>query len=123
MWTCTVCSRQIEDEETFCYHCGAPAPPERGQTARVSTAEEAVVARARRLDKVLPCPRCQTKMRYAGLKRFHEGSRGWGFWLGDLSELFVNREEFDVYLCPKCGKAELFVDGIGEEYRTEQQEE
>jgi hypothetical protein len=35
----------------------------------------------------------------------------------DLGELFVNRESFDVYVCGRCGRVELFVDGIGEEFR------
>jgi len=37
--------------------------------------------------------------------------------LGDLGELFVNKERFDVYCCPRCGRVEFFVDGIGEEFR------
>jgi Zn finger protein HypA/HybF involved in hydrogenase expression len=52
---------------------------------------------------------------YIGTKSFHEGTR-WGF-LGDLGELFVNRERFDVYRCPRCGSVEFFVDGMGEELR------
>ena len=28
-----------------------------------------------------------------------------------------NREHFDVYMCPRCGRFELFVDGVGEEFR------
>ncbi len=63
------------------------------------------------------CPRCVSALQYVGTKKFHEGSRGWGFWLGDLGELFVNRQHFDVYVCPRCGRVELFVDGIGEEFR------
>lgn len=63
------------------------------------------------------CPRCDTDLEYVGAKRFHEGSRGWGFALGDLGELFTNRESFDVYVCPRCGRVELFVDGIGKEFR------
>ena len=47
------------------------------------------------------CPRCDAALDYVGTKKFHEGSRGWGFWLGDLGELFVNREHFDVYVCPR----------------------
>ena len=63
------------------------------------------------------CPRCESPLQYVGTKKFHEGSRGWGFWLGDLGELFINRQHFDVYVCPRCGRVELFVDGIGEEFR------
>ena len=39
------------------------------------------------------------------------------FFLDDLGELFVNREHFDIYVCSRCGRVELFVDGIGEEFR------
>ena len=60
-------------------------------------------------------PRCATGLDYVGTKRFHEGTR-WGV-LGELGELFTNREHFDVYVCPRCGRVELFVDGIGEQFR------
>ena len=63
----------------------------------------------------LDCARCATSLDYVGTKRFHEGTR-WGV-LGELGELFTNREHFDVYVCPRCGRVELFVDGIGEELR------
>jgi len=63
----------------------------------------------------IACPCCNLNLNYVGTKNFHEGTR-WGV-LGDLGELFVNRERFDVYVCPQCGRVELFVDGIGEEFR------
>ncbi len=63
------------------------------------------------------CLRSRTELRYVGKKKFHEGSRGWGFWLGDFGELFVNREQFNIYVCPRCGRVEFFVDGIGKEFR------
>lgn len=28
---------------------------------------------------------------------------------GNIFELFVNRESFDLYICPKCGKVEFFT--------------
>jgi hypothetical protein len=65
--------------------------------------------------KQVLCPRCSVSKRYLGTKRFHEGTR-WGIF-GDLGELFVNKETFDVYACPKCGSVEFFVDGIGEDTR------
>ena len=61
------------------------------------------------------CPRCTTTLDFVGTKRFHEGTR-WGV-LGEIGELFTNRESFDVYVCPRCGRVELFVDGIGEQFR------
>ncbi len=36
---------------------------------------------------------------------------------GGLGELFVNRERFDVYVCPRCGRVEFFIDGVGESLR------
>lgn len=63
----------------------------------------------------LSCARCDRPLDFVGTKKFHEGRR-WGL-LGELGELFVKREHFDVYVCPRCGRVELFVDGIGEEFR------
>lgn len=63
----------------------------------------------------MQCPRCDTPIDYVGTKHFHEGTQ-WGV-LGDLAELFENKERFDVYVCPRCGRVELFVDGLGEQFR------
>jgi hypothetical protein len=48
-------------------------------------------------------------MSYRGTRSFHEDTFS-GF-LGDLGELFVEQENFDVYVCPQCGKIEFFVAG------------
>lgn len=66
----------------------------------------------------MTCPRCETALDFVGVKKFHEGSRAMPFLLGDLGELFVKRSHFDVYMCPRCGRVELFVDGVGEEFRA-----
>ena len=100
MWTCSKCGEQHEDQFSSCWKCNqtssgeAPKPVERDPLA---------------------CMRCETKLDYVGTKRFHEGTR-WGL-LGDLGELFVNRESFDVFVCNRCGRVEFFVEGIGEEFR------
>ncbi len=65
----------------------------------------------------LDCLRCRTPLDYLGTKKFHEGTR-WSVF-GDLAELFENREQYDVYVCPRCGKVEMFVDGVGDEQRGE----
>jgi hypothetical protein len=65
----------------------------------------------------LSCARCDTTLTFAGTKRIHEGTN-WGV-LGELGEFFVERERFDLYVCPRCGRVEFFVDGIGEEFREE----
>ena len=65
----------------------------------------------------MTCPRCDQCLAFVGTKSFHEGRR-YGL-LGDIGELFVNKERFDVYVCNRCGRVELFVDGIGEEFRPQ----
>jgi len=61
------------------------------------------------------CSCCRFRVQYVGRRRFHEGAR-WGF-LGNLGELFVNRERFDIYVCPRCGRVEFFIDGVWESLR------
>jgi hypothetical protein len=63
------------------------------------------------------CAACRLNLEFVGTRDFHEGTR-WGA-LGDLGELFVNKQRFDVYVCPRCGRVSFFVDGIGEEFRGE----
>jgi len=63
----------------------------------------------------MQCPRCGSSLEYCGTKKFHEGTQ-WGMF-GDIAELSENREHFDVYMCPRCGRVEFFVDGVGEEFR------
>lgn len=74
---------------------------------------------ANRPAELVTCPRCRIPQQYAGTKRFHEGTRAWDF-LGGMFELFKNREHFDVYVCPRCGRVEFFVDGIGDSLRGEE---
>lgn len=69
--------------------------------------------------KSVACLRCATPTRFVGTKKFHEGTRGWAFALGEVGELFVNREQFDIYACGSCGHVEFFVDGVGETNRSQ----
>ncbi|CAG0926824.1 hypothetical protein TFLX_00219 [Thermoflexales bacterium] len=64
----------------------------------------------------LQCLRCGTLLAFAGTREFHEGTR-WGF-IGDWGELLINKEAFDVYFCPHCGKVEFFLSGQGEAKRA-----
>ena len=100
MWTCSKCGEKLQDNFDSCWKCNH------------TRAGEPVVASTQHL---LDCVRCAIKMEYVGTKRFHEGPR-WGV-LGDLGELFVKRESFDVFVCPRCGRVEFFIEGIGEEFR------
>jgi hypothetical protein len=112
----------LDDVFGVCWNCGTSKdgvedpnfrkadddiPPEEGS--------KPVAAAKKAEPDPITCPRCNRKLDYVGTKAFHEGSR-WGV-LGDLGELFVNKEKFDVYCCGRCGRVEFFVDGIGEQYR------
>ena len=57
----------------------------------------------------LKCMRCfDSNMIFNGTERFHVGSNSAPFILGNLGELFVNKQIFDQYYCPNCGKVEFF---------------
>jgi Zn finger protein HypA/HybF involved in hydrogenase expression len=100
MWLCGKCGEQSEDTYDVCWKCG------RNKDGSVDPVPDP-----------LKCARCTEVLEYVGRKRFHEGTN-WGFF-GELGELFVKREHFDVYVCPRCGRVEMFVDGIGEDLRQE----
>lgn len=93
MWPCSKCGERIDESFDACWKCGTS----KDEAPAVTTNTEAE-----------SCPSCQTPLEYMGRKSFHEGTK-WGA-LGDLSELFVNREHFDVYMCPHCRRVEFFVD-------------
>lgn len=59
------------------------------------------------LARDINCLRCDVKLLYSGNYKFHEGAKV-GV-LGNLFEIFQNRESFDIYICPKCGKAEFYT--------------
>ena len=102
LWTCAKCREEVEPAFDVCWKCGTSKEGVEDPAFRSAPAGPAA-------PKVLDCLRCRARMRYAGARRFHEGT-GWGV-LGNLGELFVNRERFDVYLCPSCGKVEFFAEG------------
>lgn len=60
--------------------------------------------------KHLDCLRCKVPLDYLGNFEFHEGAR-YGA-LGNLFELLTNKESFDLYSCPNCGKVEFFLPGF-----------
>ena len=117
MWTCGNCGESVEDGFDVCWKCGTS---KEGITdplfQPVPSAEARSATETKSLDPI-SCARCTDALQYVGRKRFHEGTN-WGV-LGELGELFVKREHFDVYVCPRCGRVEFFVDGIGERYRPQ----
>ncbi len=63
----------------------------------------------------LKCLRCDQPLTFVGTREFHEGPGGGLF--SDLTELFMKKEKFDVYVCQNCGHVEFFVNGVGEQLR------
>jgi Zn finger protein HypA/HybF involved in hydrogenase expression len=102
MWTCRNCGEPLEDTFDACWKC---------KRRRDGVEEPA----ADPPPQALRCTRCDRELEYAGTKSLHEGTN-WGF-LGELGEFFVKRESLDFYVCPRCGRVELYVDGIGEDLR------
>jgi len=114
MWRCSKCNEEVGDDFNACWNCGT------WQDGTVDPdfrkVPEAVNDTPAEPTHPIACPRCDLSLTFIGTKKIHEGSRGWdamgGFW-----ELFKHRESFDVYMCPRCGRVEFFVDGVGEEFR------
>jgi hypothetical protein len=126
MWQCVKCGERHEDSFELCWNCGTSSDGiEDSSFCKADEADtepepDPEIADGTGIDEPahkspLSCPRCDTLLDYVGTKSFHEGAN-WGV-LGELGELFVNKERFDVYCCPRCGRVEFFVDGIGEELR------
>jgi len=46
---------------------------------------------------------------FAGSKDFHEGTRAWGFILGDFGELLTGGEQMAMFVCEDCGYVHFFV--------------
>ncbi|MGQ0637085.1 MAG: hypothetical protein ACT4QC_20945 [Planctomycetaceae bacterium] len=117
MWACPKCSEQVEGNFEVCWNCGTSrdgtTDPEFANLA--DEAGESAEAHDKPATPPISCLRCRCDLDHMGTKSFHEGPR-WGF-IGDLGELFVNKEHFDVYRCPRCGHVEFFIDGVGEQFR------
>lgn len=64
--------------------------------------------------EVLPCARCGTPLTFLGERDFHEGTRAWGFVLGDFGELLTGGTKLEMWACESCGHVEFFVPGVGE---------
>lgn len=97
MKICPKCHEEVEDSFEICWNCNYSFPD--GEILDVTQDDDN--------ERSLDCLRCHVKMVYSGKYEFHEGMNT-GFF-GNLFELLQNREAFDLYICPKCGKVEFFV--------------
>jgi len=98
MKICPNCNAEIEDNFEICWNCGYSLTEN-----RIINFEQESLPNKRGIE----CLRCNVKLLYSGVYHFHEGTR-YGV-LGNLLELLENKESFDIYVCPKCGKVEFFV--------------
>lgn len=97
MKICPNCHEEVENNFEVCWNCN------------YSFSENKIIDFQNPTDDNLlkiNCLRCKVPMKFAGKYNFHEGSNLGVF--GNLFELFVNREAFDLYICPECGKIEFF---------------
>jgi Zn finger protein HypA/HybF involved in hydrogenase expression len=100
MKICPHCKSEVENNFEVCWNC------------QYSFTEKKIVEFISEEDKehyrLINCLRCpEVPMVYTGVFRFHEGSN-YGV-LGNIFEAFENKESFEIYLCPRCGKAEFFT--------------
>ena len=62
----------------------------------------------------LKCLMCGAELQYRGKRKFHVGDRGLVLGLGNVSKLLVDLEPLRVYVCPQCGRIELFAPPEGQ---------
>ncbi len=98
MKECPNCHEEVDDHFDICWNCNYSFIEK-----KVLDENEFEEEGQRKLE----CLRCHVPMRYSGEYGFHEGTRFGA--LGNLLELFENKERFDLYVCPQCGKIEFFI--------------
>ena len=104
-WKCVRCGQPNGTGYNLCWNCGtgADGSPPTPDFVRVD------VPTVQQLPRELSCLRCAQAMSSLGLRRFHEGSQAAPFLLGNLGELLVDREGFELLACNGCGKVEFFL--------------
>lgn len=102
MKNCPNCKAVVDDHFEVCWNCNYSFESE-----EIIEFKDVAQTGTRSLN----CLRCDTEMHFSGNYKFHEGTRS-GV-LGVIGELLVNRESFDIYVCPNCGKVELYSPHIG----------
>jgi len=97
MKTCPNCKSEIDDNFELCWNCNYSMIDK-----KVVEIKDISLG-----SREIQCLRCNIQLIYSGEYKFHEGARV-GFF-GNFFEAFLNREKFDLYICPKCGKVEFYI--------------
>ncbi len=90
MKNCPNCQAEVEEHFNLCWNCN------------YSFTELEIVAileQQKKGSREIDCLRCKIPMAFSGNYNFYEGP---------IIQILQNRESFDIYTCPKCGKAEFF---------------
>ena len=102
MWICQRCGADVDADWDTCWNCATVREDAPDGQPEPASAIDLGAARA--------CLRCQTPLEARGVKYFFEGEETWGDLLLSPGIRNVRRERFDLYACPRCGHAELFVE-------------
>jgi len=98
---CPNCQTEIEPGYEICWKC------------QYSFANRKVIKSEDTIETLnhsyasIKCLRCSVTMIYAGQRKFHEGFH-FGT-VGILIEFLSEKDTYDLFLCPRCGKVEFFV--------------
>jgi hypothetical protein len=94
---CQHCKTEADASFAFCPNCHQPLGLNR------TASDTSGLSGTREID----CLRCKVPMFFKGNSNFRERTRV-GI-PGNLVEFLSNRESFDLYFCPQCGKIEFFL--------------
>ncbi|TCO10595.1 hypothetical protein [Natronoflexus pectinivorans] len=97
MKTCPICNSEIEHNFEICWNCNYSFTEKKQIDFLDANAGK----------RNLECLRCGIPLIFGGNYKFYEGTR-FGF-VSIWTTLFLNRESFDLYVCPKCGKVEFYT--------------
>lgn len=95
MWICQHCGAEVEsDDWDTCWNClwsrsGQPPAPDEPPPE----------------PQPLSCLRCETTLKPMGSKQFQQ--RGF----------VLVHDQFDLFVCPRCGHVEFFLSEVGAELR------
>ncbi|MEN1925880.1 hypothetical protein [Luteimonas qiangzhengi] len=102
---CKACGEPIEEGYATCWKCGTGvdgSPPAAEFVPDAGPPKDML--------RILDCLRCSMQLEFVRRMKFHEGSLRPGVLL-DAGRLLTNRESFDIYACPACGKVEFYLAG------------